>query len=457
MVPAPAIDELAREIHLRRVPNGPLAGRGPYILFIGEGCARAAGAPSREDIARTALRTFGFEPSADPRIPSDMLWALFKKHTASLSSSQFGRMLRSLYGRVPVPEFYQDLAALIREQYFPLILTMNFDTLLEQALSQSGVRSSDYRVTTFGASRISSGSDNEQGRPPLTHIVKLHGDLAQNTVLVTPEQIDEALRRSMQWIKSDLAGDIIMVAHIVDPADPIDRWLSHSHQRQLWWVDRGGPPPDISRWGSDVHAIGDELGRPGVFLSQLALRLLRAPDTNAPDAAAAPLTLEDMGTSPGDSTTGAVENEILRNQSVLYNLQQESTARERPPQLQAQIIYHKRVITKLEDRLRADTDTQGRIVHAFEAVIDAARRAAAMTDAPADMQGVVTHLERLRTDLVEAFARPEPNQFLVSAALGAALAIADRLLSEFGTELINPEDVKRLAGFMPTAAGNVVV
>ena len=54
MIPAPAIDDLAREIHLRRVPHGPFAGRGPFILFIGEGCARAAGAPSREDIARTA-------------------------------------------------------------------------------------------------------------------------------------------------------------------------------------------------------------------------------------------------------------------------------------------------------------------------------------------------------------------------------------------------------------------
>ncbi len=65
---------------------------------------------------------------------------------------------------------------------------------------------------------------------------------------------------------------------------------------------------------------------------------------------------------------------------------------------------------------------------------------------------VDTHLQTLETELV----KDSPNQILVSASLGAALTLADRLLTEYGSSLLEPNDVKQLASLVPTAASKVV-
>ena len=202
MLPAPNLDELVANLRARLGPDAA-SGRGPYILLLGEGCARAAGAPSREDLARDALVTFKYEPpEAWAGKSGEELVEQFSKHTSSLSSSQYGRMLRHLYAKVAVPSFYQDLALMIRERFFPLVVTMNFDTLLEQALGAAGVRNEQYLVTTFGRERTTSGTES---LPPLTHLIKLHGDLSQDIAHLDPQEIENALSPSRNWIKAEFA------------------------------------------------------------------------------------------------------------------------------------------------------------------------------------------------------------------------------------------------------------
>ncbi|MBS0160200.1 MAG: SIR2 family protein [Nitrospira sp.] len=371
-----------------------------------------------------------------------------------MQPSQFARMLRSLYVNVPVPAFYRDVAALVRERYFPLIVTTNFDTLLEQALAQTGVRSSDYKITTIGTRTFDAILPSEE---PLTHIVKLHGDLAQDTAYVSPEQIDDALRTSRQWIKSDLVGDIIMVAHVVDNADPINKWLAHGAQRELWWVSQESPPPQATAWASVLRVIDGDLGRTGVFLSQLALRLLSAPDSTANDPAEDLPSVESLLASPrerpilGDET---LEREIFRNQSLLYSLDQATSPRERNPDVQAQIVHQKRVIVKLEDRARARPDTQQRVLQALGSVLNSVANGATIGKGAIE---VVEYIRQQQDTLKQEFDKPKPNQIVVSAALGATLAVADRMLTEFGPEVISPDDVRRLAAFIPSAAGKVVL
>lgn len=467
MISSPSIDNLSARIRERSSIDSPGSWPGPYILFLGEGCARAAGAPSRAAIAREALRLFGSEGDVPrPNEPDDVVFARFAKQTEKLTPGQMGRMLRSLHSQIAVPSFYQYLALLVRERYFPLIMTMNFDTLLEQALATAGTRSSDYRVTTFSRRKVSSPREAIGSSEPLTHIVKLHGDLAQDIAQITPEQIEDALNASRQWIKSDLKGDVVMVEHILSD-DPIDRWLGHSPQRELWWVGQE-PPMDfdkVSSWATgSINQITGEEGRPQVFFPQLALRLLRAPDqresTESPESSPvfAGSKVEGVQSKVTDPLADTLHNEILRNQSVLYNLEQEGVTGERSPQVEAQITYHKRQNFRLEDRFRSLPDVRSRVVDCVRRIGDRIRdqgRTVISDSAAADsmIQFVDTQLDMLEREL----QKDTPNQIVVSASLGATLTLADRLLTEYGAHIIDPEDVKNLASLVPTVAGKVVL
>jgi hypothetical protein len=471
VLPAPTLDELAAGIRARVGPN-PAVGRGPYILFLGEGCARAAGAPSREDLARQALTTFEYEPpEVSSRQSNEELFKQFTAHTSGLSQRQFARMLRQLYGGVAVPSFYQDLALLIREQYFPLIVTMNFDTLLEQALAGVGVRTSQYRVTTFGRGRTS--TPVESSTPPLTHLVKLHGDLAQDIAYLNPQDIQDALMSSKQWIRSDLAGDIIMVEHQVGGDLIIDHWLAHAPFRELWWVSEAPPAAsaEIQAWTDrPVREITGELGKPSVFFSQIALRMFRSPEEDEPAALesvrpktrgfdAAPV----LAPEPGVAQTLQVE--IRRNQAVLNNLDQSRLTAQDNPQLLAQIQYQKRRMWRLEDRLRSLPDIQPRMVDSVRSIAQRIRTApvqepqnAASDDAaPYPLAAIADYVDRQADAVAHELGSTSPNQLVISASLSATLAVADRLRAEYGDALIHGDQIKQLADLVPTAAGRVML
>lgn len=461
MIPSPTIDVLARRIRSRLAPNiseniSESIGN-PYILFLGEGCAAAAGAPSRESLARQALAMFG---SADEKPAheesAERIFERFARHTASLSAASLGRMLRSLHAQVAVPSFYQHLAQLIREGYFPLILTMNFDTLLEQALSNAGVRSRDYRVTTFGKSRVSTPMESGDERSnQLTHIVKLHGDLAQDIAQVTPDQIEEALGPSRHWVKSEVKGDLILVEHILSD-DPIDRWLDHSPSRELWWV-AGKEPADrakVQSWTlENLNEVTGDLGRPQTFFQQLSFRLSGMTDDG--NDGEREYTLESVAFP---QRVDSLRTEILRNQSELISLDVDSVSGERPQQVQRQIEYHKHEITKLEDKMRSLPEVQPQLLEYVKRIAERIEVHGPVSISDSGLLASLAGFVKGNVETLEAeFGKEVPNQILVSAVLGGTLSFADKMLSEYGPTLVDPADVKKLASFAPTAASKVVL
>lgn len=449
MIANPGIDELASRIRERSFGH---PSQGPYILFLGEGCAAAAGAPSRVEVARRALRMLGSENESTQRdaLPVDEVFRRFGQSAARLSSAQMPRMLRALYSGVAVPAFYQYVAMLVRERYFPLIMTMNFDTLLEQALADAGLRNSDYRLTTIGPQRTSTGAESESV-PPLTHIVKLHGDLAQDMAQISPDQIQEALNASRSWIKADLRGDLVMVAH-AQGDDPIDQWLSNTPQRELWWVSES-PPSDraiAQSWSHvPINEIGAEMGRPQLFFPQLAYRLLQTAIPEIDIATERPA----IANAASDSLADTLRNEILRSQSVLFDLEQQSAAGERSPRLQAQISYEKRRTYGLEDRIRSLPEVRLNVRDAVNKIAVKIR-----SHGPGFLdQSTVKDMTRFVESLSTELSKDSPNPLLVSATLGAVLALSDRLATEYGGKVIDANDVKNLASLAPSAAGKVVL
>ena len=449
MIPSPSIDDLARQLGARNGPhrNG---GRGPFILFLGEGCARAAGAPSRVEAARQALAMLGPDRAVAASASDDEVFRQYDDATRSLSPEQIARMLRAAFSRIAVPAFYVDLAAMVRERYFPLIITMNFDTLLDQALSRSGIKSSEIRTTTFAAGKRT-GADMTSGVEPLTHIVKLHGDLGQGTVQISPDEIDAAVSDSRQWIKADLAGDLIMVAHGSGDA-LIDRWLTHASHRTLWWVD-ADPPADpalVRSWSSTSAEVVGEIGRPRTFFTQLALRLRLFPPT---DQGLESVSFDDVEVPIAES----LHNEILRGQSSLFNLEQQASAEARPPAIQAQIAYQKRQISRLEDRIWLLPEVKPKILDCVKTIGDRIRSNRSEISEGVEVGQLLDFVDGQVLTLDMELQKATPNTFLISASLSATLGLADRLLAQYGQRVVDAKDVRALAEFVPTAASKVVL
>lgn len=465
MLPAPSLDDLARRVRSRCDNSG-----GPYVLFLGAGCAAAAGAPSTEIIVRDLLRTFGYDTTpASPDEPFEHVLSRFTEHTNRLSRSQLTRMLRSVYAKVPVPSFYQDLALMVRERFFPIIVTTNFDTLLELALESVGLRNSDYLLTALGPrsrSEIAPSRNLRPGSEPLTHVIKLHGDLGQDLGYLTPDEIEQALNSSRQWIKADLSGDLIMVGHTPGEG-PIDGWLAHAPQRELWWIDVHEVPPEVAAWSNDVHVLSGDLGRPQIFFQQLALRLLRAPEATEPGAPADDIAsemeagLESMPAAVAavrepDSLVDTLQREILRSQSVLTSLSQEALPGTRSPETQAQIQYQKKRLSSLEDRLRLLPDVKLRLVELVDRILVSIREVDSSRIASGGLDGIAAYVEREIETLKRELGAETPNQSIVSASLGATLTVADRLYTAFGDAVIKVDDLRALAALVPTSSGRVV-
>jgi hypothetical protein len=84
MRPDPSLDDLARRIGSRCDDAG-----GPHVLFLGAGCAKAAGAPSPETIAREALKTFGYDTTpAEKDEPLAHVLSRFAGHATKLTRPQ---------------------------------------------------------------------------------------------------------------------------------------------------------------------------------------------------------------------------------------------------------------------------------------------------------------------------------------------------------------------------------
>ena len=277
-----------------------------------------------------------------------------------------------------------------------------------------------------------------------------------------PEDVEQALSGSRQWIKSDLKGDIVMVGHLVSD-DPVDRWLSHSSNRELWWVSDAAPadPGLVQTWAREYHEVTGDLGRPQVFFTQLALRLLRPAAATLreamPEAAGEIESAQIPNQTPETRPDELLRSQLLRSQTVLYDLDQAGPAGDRSTSLQAQILYQKRRVSELEDRIRLLPNIRPRVVDLVKKIAgDVLRGHGSAGD---DELGAIARFIAVQAASleVELLTKETPNQILVSALLGGTLTAADRVLTEFGQEVVDPKDVKQLAELAPTAASKVVL
>lgn len=176
------------------------ANPGVYALLIGSGVSRAAGIPTGWEIVLDLIRRVAAMEREEP--PSD-LEAWYQQHfdeapdysklldRLTTTSAERMALLRSYFEpteeereqelKIPTPA-HRAIATLAKLGYIRMILTTNFDRLIEKALDEEGI-----------VPDVISSDDDLKGAIPYVHsrcvVVKLHGDYRDTRIKNIPEEL----------------------------------------------------------------------------------------------------------------------------------------------------------------------------------------------------------------------------------------------------------------------------
>lgn len=175
--------------------------KGVYALLLGSGVSRAAEIPTGWDITLDLIRKAGLAEGAE-EAPDWEAWYIAKYGQApsysqlldglTTTASERRKMLESYIeptieekeeGKKLPTAAHHAIAKLVSDGFVKVIITTNFDRLMENALRDAGVEPT-----------VITSEDSLQGAEPLTHsscyLVKLHGDYKDARILNTDDELE---------------------------------------------------------------------------------------------------------------------------------------------------------------------------------------------------------------------------------------------------------------------------
>jgi NAD-dependent SIR2 family protein deacetylase len=229
--------------------------KGVYAVLLGSGVSRSAGIPTGWEVVLDLIRKLahvqGESSEPDPvawyqakygREPdySKLLDALAK------TAAERNQLLKAYFeptedereqGRKKPTPAHNAIAGLVASGHVRVIVTTNFDHLMENALRAAGV------VPT-----IISTPDAAEGATPLTHaectVVKVHGDYLDNRIKNTPAELakyDRRINKLLNRIFDEFGLIICGWSGDWDTALRAAIERCHSHRYTTVWASRGEP------------------------------------------------------------------------------------------------------------------------------------------------------------------------------------------------------------------------
>jgi len=227
--------------------------RGVFALLLGSGLSRAAGIPTGwevvVDLVRKVALLEGADPGTDPaawwhkrtdKDPSysDLLEAL------GHSPAERANLLRGYFepdedersrGLKSPTKAHHAIARLVRDGYVRVIVTTNFDRLLEQAIEAEGV-----------VPAVISSAAAAQGAQPLTHttctIIKVHGDYVSTDLKNTPAELasyDPVINRLLDQVLDEYGLIVCGWSADWDTALRVAIERAPNRRYSTYWAARG--------------------------------------------------------------------------------------------------------------------------------------------------------------------------------------------------------------------------
>ncbi len=259
----------------------------PYILLLGAGASISSGCSSMMQIVDEVLQSRDttqfevWEREIESATSVEAEYGELKKEKIGLKKrdrffeiwgrldgdSQYAILRQHLWeGKSPSDE-YDDLAYLIKNGYFKMVLSTNLDNLLEKALRNTGWEApDDFVVIVNGKDRPEEVREQlESSRPPFK-LVKLHGTLeSPGSYAFTPEEVYEFETTIKPLLSQIINQSLIVVGHSMQDRD-IDV-LFDEEGKEIHFVNPTIPEPE-SRIDIilKVRKLGDKIkGDDGKF------------------------------------------------------------------------------------------------------------------------------------------------------------------------------------------------
>jgi len=252
------IDGLAKRMRAKRE-----SGSHPYVLVLGAGASLSSGTSLNRSVVERVVGEYNLNA--------------FDEYLDECSDDERFAILRDLVEGTSPSKGYQCLAELIRAGYFDVILSTNFDPLLEDAIAGLPMRRRDYITLVHGVMEPEFVADHLDNAIPRVKILKLHGDLFYRKFYYTgdeieefPEPISSALERYLN------RRDVVIVGHGMRDND-INHCLSKKG-KSLWYVNPSPPSGEIAHYmklrKSEDSVISGENGYTDAFFSKLHMVVL---------------------------------------------------------------------------------------------------------------------------------------------------------------------------------------
>ena len=221
------ISALAQRMRAKR----EFQGGHPYVLVLGAGASVASGTHLNRAVVERVVGRYDLRA--------------FDDHLQSCSDDERFAILREMVEGMSPSKGYRYLAELIQAGYFDVILSTNFDPLLEDAIAALPMRRRDYVLLVHGVMEPQFVVGHLDNAYPRVKVLKLHGDLFYRKFFYTGAEIDafpEPIQQALSIYMNQ--RDVVIVGHGMQDSD-INRCL-HKQGGSIWWVGPNPPQGEIS-------------------------------------------------------------------------------------------------------------------------------------------------------------------------------------------------------------------
>ena len=246
------------------------------VLMLGAGASLSSGVKPTATIMEELVATY-FGAGPDPvRDRFDELWRR--------SSNETRRQFLEPYLTKTPSEGYAALAELLQAGYFDIVITYNFDRLLEQALNQAGLlERTHFQVITRGESEPAVMVSMMERPEPRIKILKLHGSLLAADFFLFSDQEMLNYPPEISKLLLELTGrDIMICGYAFNDTCVVKAFNDNPAAGHIYCVDPAGPPTSLRGYmkarRSQTNVFRGDQGRFDDFFVALRDALLkRAP------------------------------------------------------------------------------------------------------------------------------------------------------------------------------------
>jgi len=253
----------------------------PFVLLLGAGASVPSGCSTNWEIVRGIVSEHYGGKEAEGW-SDQQTYRRFEGLIKGLGqTNRYTILSRFLGGRRPSLG-YRRLAELCKEGYFQIILTTNFESLLERALREAGLEWENFAVLVYKIERheeVKRLCKVLEGRGAIV-VLKLHGDYRFEHFLYTVTETWEFESPVQELLEDLLNRDMVVVGHSLREEDL--RRLIHPDGGEIWYVS---PSETLNEsvWqikqlrGVHFKVISGEMGDFDQFFARLYDELIPPP------------------------------------------------------------------------------------------------------------------------------------------------------------------------------------